>query len=115
MMEASCRGAKRGGGLTVGILPGTETDAANEYVDVPIASGMSHGRNAIIVHTADGLIALKGAYGTLSEIALARTMGKPVVTIGDWCPIPDLTVYESAQDAVQGILQRIDNHARSES
>src|SRR5512141_2961685 len=70
VMEAASRGAKRGGGLTVGVVPGMDRGTANAHVDVAIASGMTHGRNVILVHSADGLIALPGSYGTLSEIAL---------------------------------------------
>jgi uncharacterized protein (TIGR00725 family) len=107
VMEKSCQGAKRGGGTTVGIVPGMDTRVANQYVDVPIATGMAHGRNAVIVHTADGVIALPGSYGTLSEVSLALNMGKPVVTVGSWCPIPGVTVYANADEAVAGILDSV--------
>jgi uncharacterized protein (TIGR00725 family) len=107
VMESACAGAKRGGGLTVGILPGAKTAAANQFVDVPIATGMQDGRNAIITHTADAVIALRGSYGTLSEVALALKMGKPVSTVGDWCPIDRVTVYQTPADAVQGTLALI--------
>jgi uncharacterized protein (TIGR00725 family) len=104
VMEGACAGAKRGGGLTVGILPGSQISAANPSVDVPIATGMEDGRNAIITHTAEAVIALRGSYGTLSEVALALKMGKPVCTIGDWCPIDNVTVYQTPLAAVQGTL-----------
>ena len=58
VMKHACAGAKRGGGTTIGILPGTESGAANEFVDFPVVTGMAQGRNAVIVHTADALIAL---------------------------------------------------------
>lgn len=79
VMEAACRGAKEGGGTTVGILPGTSREAANPHVDVRIATGLGHARNAIIAQTADALIAIDGSYGTLSEVALGLIHGKPVV------------------------------------
>lgn len=104
VMESVCAGAKRGGGLTVGIIPGPDIAAANPYVDVPIATGMEDGRNAIITHTAEAVIALRGSYGTLSEVALALKMGKPVCTIGDWCPIDRVMVYQTPVDAVRGTL-----------
>jgi len=104
VMESACAGAKRGGGLTVGIVPGPDIAAANPYVDVPIATGMEDGRNAIITHTAEAVIALRGSYGTLSEVALALKMGKPVCTLGDWCPIDSVVVYQTPVDAVQGTL-----------
>jgi uncharacterized protein (TIGR00725 family) len=84
VMEAACRGAKEGGGTTVGILPGLDRSAANPYVDVAIATGLGEARNALVVRAADALIAVAGGYGTLSEIALALKAGKPVVGIGTW-------------------------------
>ncbi len=84
VMEAACRGAKEAGGLTVGILPGTDRREANPFVDVPIATGLGEGRNALIVRTADAVIAVSGGYGTLSEIGLALKMGRPVVGLATW-------------------------------
>jgi uncharacterized protein (TIGR00725 family) len=84
VMEAACKGAKSAGGLTIGILPTLEKEAANEYVDIPVATGMSVARNVIIVRTADVLIAVGGRYGTLSEIAHALSMGKRVVSLQSW-------------------------------
>ena len=83
-MEAACRGAKRGGGTTVGILPGSERHAANEYVDVAVPTGLAEGRNALVVRAADAVVAVAGAYGTLSEIALALRAGTPVVGLDTW-------------------------------
>ncbi|NIO20775.1 MAG: TIGR00725 family protein, partial [Candidatus Aenigmarchaeota archaeon] len=71
VMEAACRGAKTEGGLTVGIIPGTEKSEANPYVDIPVVTGMGHGRNIIVVRSSDAIIAIGGSYGTLSEIAFA--------------------------------------------
>jgi uncharacterized protein (TIGR00725 family) len=84
VMEAACRGAKEGGGRTVGILPGSDRAAANPHVDVAIATGLGEARNALVVRAADVLIAVGGAYGTLSEIALALKTGTPVVGIRSW-------------------------------
>lgn len=84
VMEAACRGAKAAGGTTVGILPGLDRGAANAYVDVAIPTGMGEGRNALVVRSADALVAVGGEYGTLSEIALALKAGTPVVGIGTW-------------------------------
>ena len=84
VMEGACRGAKRGGGTTVGILPGEDRAAANEFVDVAIATGLGEARNALVVRAADALIAIGGSWGTLSEIALAQRAGKRVVGIGTW-------------------------------
>ena len=84
VMEAACRGAKSAGGLTVGILPGTDASEANPYVDVPIVTGMHCARNVIIARTAQVVIAIGGSYGTLSEIAYTLNFGKPVVGLGTW-------------------------------
>ncbi|MEW5702792.1 MAG: TIGR00725 family protein [Candidatus Zixiibacteriota bacterium] len=112
VMEAACRGAKRVGGTTVGIVPGTDAHTANAYVDIPIASGMAQGRNAIIVHTADGVIALPGSYGTLSEVALALNMGKPVVALGGSRPDDAVQVADDPQTAVQMILALLPGSGR---
>ena len=83
-MEAACKGAKEAGGLTVGILPGSDRREANRYVDVAVATGLAEARNALVVRTADTVIAVGGAYGTLSEIALALRARIPVVGLQTW-------------------------------
>jgi uncharacterized protein (TIGR00725 family) len=83
-MEAACRGANEAGGLTVGILPGTDRASANAFVDVAIPSGLGEGRNVLVVRAADAVIAVGGGYGTLSEIALALKAGKRVVGLDSW-------------------------------
>ena len=83
-MEAACRGAKAEGGTTVGVLPGMDRQEANAYVDIPIVTGLGEARNAIVVRTADVVIAVSGGYGTLSEIGLALKMGRPVVGLDTW-------------------------------
>jgi len=104
VMEAASRGAKKAGGLTVGVVPGMDRKTANVHVDVAIASGMTHGRNVILVHSADGVIALPGSYGTLSEIALALVMGKPVVSLGSWQPDERVQTATDPVEAVRKIL-----------
>jgi len=84
VMEAVCRGAKSEGGTTIGILPTDNRHAANEHVDVAIATGLGEARNAIVVRAADVVIAIDGEFGTLSEIALALRTGTPVVGIDTW-------------------------------
>ncbi len=83
-MEAACRGAKAEGGTTVGILPGADRGEANRYVDIAITTGLGEARNAIVVRTADAVVAVSGGYGTLSEIGLALKMGRPVVGLDTW-------------------------------
>jgi uncharacterized protein (TIGR00725 family) len=103
VMAAASRGAREAGGLTVGLLPGNDRRAANEWVEVAIATGLGELRNGLIVRAADAVIAVGGAYGTLSEVALALKTGVPVVGIGTW-EIPGIHVAESPEDAVQQAL-----------
>src|SRR2546428_6373221 len=83
-MEHAARGAQAAGGLTIGLLPGEDPDEANEYIDVAIATGLGHARNAILARTADGVVALGGGLGTLSEIALALRNRRPTIGIKTW-------------------------------
>ena len=84
VMEEASRGARETGGTTIGILPGKFKEDANPYISFPIVTAMSHARNAIIVRTADALIAIDGKSGTLSEIGLALAIDKPVFGIKTW-------------------------------
>ena len=83
VMAAAARGAKEAGGLTVGILPGTDPADANASIDIALATGMGEMRNALIVRAAQAVIAIGGGWGTLSEIALARRTDTPVVGLHD--------------------------------
>ena len=83
-MEAACRGAKVAGGTTIGILPGTDPNAANPWVDIPIPTGLSKARNLIIIRTGMAVIAVGGAYGTLSEIGHALAEDVPVIGLRTW-------------------------------
>ena len=91
VMQAACRGAHAvygtGSGRVIGILPGTDKDAANDYVDVSIATGLGYARNVLVVLSADAVVAVGGATGTLSEIAYAWQHGKPICALvpgGGW-------------------------------
>lgn len=84
VMESAAGGCADAGGRSVGILPTASRLEANPYLTIAVATGMGEGRNAIVVRTADAVIAVHGEWGTLSEIALALKMGKPVVGIGTW-------------------------------
>jgi uncharacterized protein (TIGR00725 family) len=84
VMAAACRGAAGAGGVTVGLLPGTDASTANPWVTTVIPTGLGELRNGLIVRAADVLIAIGGEYGTLSEIAFALKVGRPVVGVGTW-------------------------------
>lgn len=113
VMEAACKGAVEAGGLTVGILPGADPQAANPYVQIAIATGMGHARNAIIVQTATAVIAIGGEFGTLSEIALARKCGRPVIALDSWDlgndadNTPYLTLAHTPDEAVRLALAAV--------
>jgi len=87
VMEAACRGARSRGGLTVGILGGSDREEANGWVMVALPTGLGEARNALVVRAADAVVAVGGGWGTLSEIALALKAGLPVVGIGTWEPV----------------------------
>ncbi len=107
VMEAASKGTQEEGGITVGILPGLSKDEANRYVDIPIATGLSHARNAIIARSADALIAIAGEYGTLSEIAIALKLGKPVIGINAWDTIEGVIHVTTPAEAIKKISEFI--------
>lgn len=81
VMEGAARGAVEEGGLTVGILPGTDARNANPYIRVPLPTGLGEARNVLVARTADVLIAIGGEWGTLSEVAMARKCDIPVILL----------------------------------
>lgn len=99
IMEAASRGAVQEGGTTIGILPGSDKKEANQHITLPIPTGLGVARNVLVVRTADVLVALPGGPGTLSEIALALNVGKPVVDLGEW-KIEGTRAASSAEEAV---------------
>ena len=104
VMEAACAGAAETGGHTIGILPGEDRTAANEYVDTPVATGMGNARNALVVLNGDAAIAVDGGTGTLSEIALALDAGRPVAGL-DTHDVAGVAAVESPGAAV-GYVER---------
>jgi hypothetical protein len=78
---AAARGAKQAGGRTIGILPGESPDEANEWIDISVATGTGHARNLAVAASGEAVIAVGGSWGTLSEIAFARRLGRPVVLL----------------------------------
>jgi uncharacterized protein (TIGR00725 family) len=103
VMEAACRGAKSKLGQTLGILPGIDRAAANGWVDIALPTGMGEMRNALVVRAADGLVAIGGGAGTLSEIALALKAGKPVVGVAGW-DIEGMVQAEHPATAVERVI-----------
>jgi uncharacterized protein (TIGR00725 family) len=106
VMEAASRGAQEAGGITVGILPGTE--GGNPYLDIIIRTGLGHARNVLVILSADAVIAVGGSYGTLSEIAIALKTGRPVYGLDTWdiegvisCPSPNDAVTRAVHGAAR--------------
>lgn len=104
VMEAACRGAKRAGGLTVGILPGSDPGEANPYIDIPIATGLGQARNLVLATAAAVLIAIDGEYGTLSELSFALKLGKRVIGLEAW-EIPGVIAARGPREAVELALE----------
>jgi uncharacterized protein (TIGR00725 family) len=86
VMRAACEGVSLAGGMSIGLLPGTDRAAANPYVSVAVATGLGQGRNLLVVRTADVVVAIGRSPGTLSEIAFAARAGKPVVLLASYPP-----------------------------
>lgn len=112
VMGAATEGARAAGGLVIGIVPGGLGDPAHPQLSAVVATGFGQARNAVIVRSADAVIVVGGSWGTLSEVALARRTGVPIVVLGGWSvrdargdPVPDAPpVAASAADAVAGAL-----------
>jgi uncharacterized protein (TIGR00725 family) len=121
VMEAAARGAADAGGEVVGILPGTSPDEGNPHVTYVIATGIGHARNLAVVASADAVIAIGGEWGTLSEIAYARRLERPVIALESWSLSgraamkggPGIEPAESAEEAVAMAMARAE--ARRES
>ena len=111
MMQAAAEGAKAAGGRTVGILPGTDKSEANPFIDLALPTGLGAFRNALLVRACDAVIAVHGAYGTLSEMAFALRLGVPVIGLDSWSVSsggrsdPGIHVAGSPQVAVDLAMQ----------
>ena len=107
VMEAVCKGAKAANGLTIGILPGDNPEEANPYIDMAIATGMGISRNLIIIRSSIGVIAINGGFGTLSELAFALQLQKPVIGLETWDISDQIDCANNPRDAVQKLKKRI--------
>ena len=103
VMAAASRGAAGAGGMVIGMLPGDGRDDANEWVTVAIPTGIGELRNGLIVRTADAMVAVGGAYGTLSEIALGLHSGLKVYGLHTW-EIEGIEKVATPGEAVQRAL-----------
>jgi hypothetical protein len=105
VMKAACQGAQSKGGITVGILPGDSAAQSNDYVTIPIVTGMGYARNALLVRTCQAVIAIGGRYGTLSEIAYAAQFEIPIIGLGTWKIRAPIKHVRTPQDAVKQALK----------
>jgi len=111
VMEASAKGAKEAGGTTIGIIPSSDAGWANPYMDIVIVTGLGQARNALIVLSADGVIAVGGAYGTLSEVAFTLKERKPIAGLHSWNKIlGEIPSFDNAQEAVDFVLNKIEQN-----
>lgn len=107
VMNAASKGAHKANGLVIGILPTTDKEGANPYVDIPIVTGMGEARNIIIARTCDCAIAIAGKYGTLTEIAYCLMFGIPVIGINTWEIQAPIIRAQSAEEAVSLAFKKI--------
>ncbi len=108
-MEAAAKGAKKAGGVTIGILPGKDKDDANNYIDIALPTTIGYARNTIVAASADIVIALPGSYGTNSEICYGLVYNRPVIDLGEWgivgmLPAKDL---EEAETKIKKIIKKL--------
>ena len=104
VMAAVARGVRDGEGTVVGLLPGYEHADGNPHLSIAIPTGLGHGRNVVVAAAGDALIAFAGSHGTLSEVALARAIGRPVVALGARVRLPGVVHARTAKDAVRRAL-----------
>ena len=105
-MEAAARGAAEAGGISLGILPGDDRSKANPYITASIPTGFSHGRNYLVVKSGEGVIAVGGGAGTLSEIGLAIKLGRPLVLV-DSLDIDSLGVPGAESTSASGPAEAV--------
>jgi uncharacterized protein (TIGR00725 family) len=106
VMAAAARGAKSSGGTTIGILPGETPGETNPWIDHVVVTGIGHARNLAVVASGSAVIAVGGSWGTLSEIALARVLGRPVVVLEPRWEVtgPGVERAASPEEAVERAL-----------
>ena len=107
VMEAAAKGAKKQGGVTIGILPGVDKYQANPFIDFPIVTGLGEVRNILVVRNSDAVIALPGEFGTLTEIASALKSGKPVIGISTWDISEKIIQTKNPEEAVETAMKLV--------
>jgi hypothetical protein len=105
-MEAACRGAVSAGGETIGLLPGEDASEANPYVTLALPTGLGKARNRAVALAGFVLVAVGGAYGTLTEMAYALEAGRPVCCHGPWSMLPGVEAVATPRDALRFVRSR---------
>ena len=105
IMAAVCRGVAAAGGVSVGLLPETEADAANPFVTIPLATGIGEARNAVVARSAFALVAIGDSYGTLSEVALGLHFGRPVIGLAGAAQVAGVRHVATADAAVEAVAR----------
>jgi uncharacterized protein (TIGR00725 family) len=88
IMEGVARGASAAGGTVIGIVPSSSPQEVNQHCTHVVATGVGQARNLAVVSSGDAVIAIGGEWGTLSEIAFARELGRRVVALSSWAVTP---------------------------
>ena len=108
-MEAAAKGAKKAGGLTIGILPGKDKHDANPHIDIALPTTIGYARNTIVACAGDIIVALPGSYGTNSEICYGLIHNRPVIDLGNWNVegMVDAKNIEEAQEKIKKIIKKL--------
>lgn len=106
VMEAVCRGASEAGGETMGILPSDRPADANPYVTTPVATGLGHARNALVVANGAAVVAVDGGGGTLSELGYASVYDRPTAGLGTH-DVPGVEACETVSEAVAYVEREV--------
>ncbi len=107
VMQAAAKGAWDAGGITIGILPGPDRVSRQCFFNISLATNLGHARNIIIAHSADGLIAVDGSYGTISEAAIALKLRKPVVGLKVKWRLDGMKLAATPEEAVELIWREL--------
>jgi uncharacterized protein (TIGR00725 family) len=121
VMEAACRGASEGGGLSVGIVPTADISQANSYCDVVVATGLGKSRDFLVAYSGDAMVVVGGGAGTLIEVAAAYQAAKPIVAVkgtggvaDEWAGryldgrrISEILTETSPEDAVKKAMRHL--------
>lgn len=106
-MEAVARGVRRRGGTVVGVLPSYDRQTGNRYLSASVPTGLGHGRNVLVAAAGDVLVALPGGQGTLSEIAFALRLGRPVIGLGAWGEIEGVHEVATVPAVIRAVRRLI--------